>query len=399
MSQILKLTTRELGPFLKDMWTNHPQEPILLTGLTGCGKSAVTRKTAIELYKEEGYNDIRLAGKEPTDLIGAMVPVPFETSAPKKTRGRATSEQPELTGFSQTQNLITPGITTFFPPGDMPYQNVPGFQKEGVLCLDEFHQAPAPVLNLAYSLVYDRMAGQNKIREGWRIIAIGNLREERTFQEELPEPLRRRFTHVQLTHDLDSYIEFYLKDNPGEMIIPSFLRFSPGQLHEADPDGTGGFPCPGSWSRAGQYLKTGGDYAGHKIEGSVGSKTWALLSAFMQIMTDQNQKLPAAEALKNPEKLDVDPKNPGLAWAHATRISNHIREEVLKAKTEKEQVKIYGMGMNFFIHNIWKTNMEAGRLGVRMMRESLGDKGTELTGKDYDLLAKYLEFYGDVAMM
>jgi hypothetical protein len=395
----MTLKPSQLAPFLRDMWTNHPQEPVLLTGRTGLGKSAITKAVARSVFQDGGYQDIRLAGKEPTDLVGAMVPVNFEKKPARKTRSSKTAEEgTEKTAelfetASGANQFITPGITTFFPPADMPYENVPGFQKEGVLALDEFLQAPPSVLNLAYSLVYDRMAGQNKLREGWRLIAMGNLREEKTFQEEIPEPLRGRFTHVQLEQDLNDYINFYLEDIPGEFIIPAFLQFTPAALHEADPDGTGGFPCPRSWSRSGRYLQAKGDFVEAKVAGSIGEKTFATLSAFMQIMTDQNQKIPADKALQDPSKLDVNPANPGLAWAHATRIAGHVREQVLAGNH-----KVFGQGMKFFIHPIWKQNLETGRLGLRMMKESLGALGTELAAKDHNLLSEHITFYGSIAL-
>lgn len=363
---LFTLTPAQYADFLKDFWENNPEEVALVHGLSGIGKSEIAQGVAKKMFGDEGWADVRLATKEAPDLVGAMVP----------------------DAASQT--------TVYFPPDDMPYTSVPNFQDKGVLALDEIRQGTPSVLNASYSLVYDRFVGKHHIRDGWRIMGMCNTADEMTFQERLPEPLRARLCHIHLQANTDDYIAHYMRSMPGETTVPAFLSFEPGAFHSHDSEGEFGFPCPRTWSRAGKSMKTGGDFHRHKIAGYIGQETAARFLKFIDIIISENNKISAREALLNPEKLTLDPRQNELAWAHASRISSYVIQEINKGNGPE----VVPLMIKCFTHKSWTGSVkEIGRIGLSLIRTGCEDREeyNRILMSDRKSIQLFIKAYGDMA--
>jgi len=138
-------------------------EPLLLIGASGWGKSQIIAATSKELGFE--LVDLRLAQIPPEDIGG--IPV----------NDQGTSFKYLLPNWAKV--MLDNPYTTY------------------VLFLDEINQASASVLNAIYSIVLDRKVAGTYI-PNMRIAAAGNYDYESDYLTELPQPLVNRFIRLTM---------------------------------------------------------------------------------------------------------------------------------------------------------------------------------------------------------
>lgn len=358
------IPTSQYADFLIDMWTNHPTEVPLISGLSGVGKSEIAKQAATKMFGIDGWDDVRLATKEAPDIVGAMVPD------------------------------ATTRTTVYYPPDDMPFETVPGYQENGVLALDEMRQGTPSVLNACYSLVYDRFVGKHIVRKGWRIMAMCNTSTEMTYQERLPEPLRARLCHIRLEANKEDFVTHYMSRMPGEVTVPAFLNFEPGAFHAPDSKGEDGFPCPRTWVRAGNAMRVGGAFVSAKVAGYLGNHAGGKYLKFVQLILDENNKLSAEDALRNPNKLTLTPEQNELAWAHASRVASYVIQEI---NGGRGAIAVPLM-IDFFTHKNWDKIREIGRIGASLVRTGCTDPSAynQLLRQDVPRLTKFIKVYGEL---
>lgn len=125
----MKIKKVAVGPELKDLikLCFHADQPLLIEGDTGIGKSEVVMKTAQEMSIDCTVLDLTLM--EPVDLIGM----------PK----------------------VTDNYVTYVPPGTLPTGG------QGILFLDEINRAGKPMQNASLQLLSARRLNQYSLPKGW----------------------------------------------------------------------------------------------------------------------------------------------------------------------------------------------------------------------------------------
>lgn len=195
-------------------------DSIMQWGGPGIGKSQAVQQWNAE--KVEEYNkriaagekvkpwnpevcDVRLSMKEPVDMVGVPIPTKDEKG-----------------------NTVTVWATpSVWPKGD-------DFEG-GVIHLDEMNQGQAAILNAAFQLIQDRALGEYKVPKGYLIIGSANPSAYNSTVTEFSIPLSNRFSHFNITHDFDSWLN-YRMNNGGNLDVMTFLK-TQGQNMLFDEEG------------------------------------------------------------------------------------------------------------------------------------------------------------------
>ena len=241
------------------------QQPTMVWGSPGVGKSAVAMQVAEEL--DLHYVDVRALLIDPVDLRG----IPWRDD----------------------RNMTRWAPPTFLPPMD---------SEDGFLVnLEELPSAVPMVQAALYQLVHDRQVGEYTLPPGAALIACGNRESDRGVVHRMPTPLASRFIHLEVKVDIDSWIDWALKeDMPTDLVF--FLKFRPDLLQVFDPKSAEkAFPCPRTWEFAGKMLKAGNQGATSVdlavLRGAVGEGAAVEFAAYLAV----------AKTLPNPDSVFLDP--------------------------------------------------------------------------------------------
>ena len=201
--------------------------PIMIWGAPGLGKTRITEQIAVSKRLE--HKVFRICDKSPVEING--VPVPNETT------------------------------THWLPPDGLPKAG------RGILLIDEIVRAPFTMQGIAQQLIHERRTMSYGLPEGWFVFATGNRKSDRTGSFDMPADVANRFDHYSLVPDLESTLEYFVKQRVHEDLI-GFLRFRPELLHRADKDAVA-WPSPRTWfENAWPRLEAGRDIAPAVGEGA-----------------------------------------------------------------------------------------------------------------------------------
>ena len=172
------------------------------------------------------FIDVRLSQVDPTDLRG--VPV--------------YNQKTGIAEFKPFDEILP-------PDSDIP----------GVLMLDEFPQATELVQSAAYQLIHDRKIGNYTLPHNIIIIAAGNREEDGGVFFEMPPALKNRFDHIELSTDINSFIDYMYSNNYDENVI-AYLMFNKEQdrekIYDFKPEHMN-FPTFRSWEKACTKIRYG----------------------------------------------------------------------------------------------------------------------------------------------
>lgn len=272
------------------------QQPFMLHGSPGVGKSAIVRQVANELGIK--MIDLRLSQLDPVDLRG----VPSVDNKAKR--------------------------TTWNAPDFLPRDG------EGILFLDEINSAAQATQAAAYQLVLDRRLGDYVLPPGWAIAAAGNRTTDRAIVNQMSTALKNRFTHVDYDINNDDWSLWALKAGISPEVL-GFIRFRPQLLNEFEKRGDSeaerkrqarikdqnAFATPRSWEFLSKVVAEKPDPSiEHELySGIVGEGCAAEFLGFLRYYRD----LPNLDAiLMNPDKAK-DPKDfpPATMYALATGLA------------------------------------------------------------------------------
>lgn len=241
------------------------QQPTMVWGAPGVGKSAIASQVAAELGLT--YIDVRALLIDPVDLRG----IPWRDE----------------------RNMTRWAPPTFLPPMD----STDGF----LINLEELPSAVPMVQAALYQLVHDRAIGEYTLPPGAALIACGNRESDRGVVHRMPTPLASRFIHLEAKVDIDAWIDWALDaDMPMEVVF--FLKFRPKLLQQFDPrSAEKAFPCPRTWEFVGKMVKAGNQGANavdlSVLRGAVGEGAAVEFAAFLSIF----------KTLPNPDAVFHDP--------------------------------------------------------------------------------------------
>ena len=256
--------------------------PVMIWGPPGVGKSQIVAQVAEN--HGAALVDIRLSQMEPSDLRG----IPFKNGA--KVEWAIPAMLPEVAVHGEA----------------------------GLLFIDEITSAPPSVSAAAYQLILDRRLGEYRVPEHWAIVAAGNRQGDRGVTYNMPAPLANRFSHYEVSVNLDDWAVWAYRNRIDERII-AFLRFRPDLLFDFNPEHNPvAFPSPRSWEFSHRALHK---FAGHPqllqggLEACVGKAAGVELFAFIQSV----ENLPDIDAIARGESREC-PDEIDLQYAVATAL-------------------------------------------------------------------------------
>jgi ATPase family associated with various cellular activities (AAA) len=270
------------------------QQPVMIHGSPGVGKSQVVRQVADSL----GFQliDLRLSQLDPVDLRG----VPSINTKTRKT------------------NWNTPD---FLPD-----------KGEGIIFYDEMNAAPQATQAAAYQLILDRKLGDYKLPPGWAQVAAGNRATDRAIVNTMSTALKNRFAHLDFEVNNEDWCSWALNADIATQVI-SFLRFRPMLLNEFEARDKGkeeatrvaqlknsnAFATPRSWEAVSKVLeqKPNPNTEFEIYSGIVGEGAAIEFMGFLKY----EREVPNLDALLlNPKGTPV-PTNPATLYALATGLA------------------------------------------------------------------------------
>jgi len=256
--------------------------PVMIWGPAGVGKSQIVAQVAES--HDAAIVDIRLSQMEPSDLRG----IPFKSG--------------------QKVEWAIPAM--------LPDAAVHG--EAGILFIDEITSAPPSVSAAAYQLILDRRLGEYRVPDQWAIVAAGNRQGDRGVTYNMPAPLANRFSHYEVSVNLDDWAGWAYRNNIDERII-AFLRFRSDLLFDFNPEHNPvAFPSPRSWEFAHRALHKFADQPNlllGGLEACVGKAAGVELFAFIQSL----ENLPDIDAILRGESQQC-PDEVDLQFAVASAL-------------------------------------------------------------------------------
>lgn len=285
----------ELIPALKHMITE--QEPVMIWGPPGAGKSDLARQISKDLELE--LRDVRLGQMDVVDIRGFPVP--------------------DLE--KQVMRWLT---ADFLPP--MKIGNKPN-KTRGLLFFDELTSAPSAVQGTMYQLTLDRRIGEYVLPEGWSIICAGNRKSDRSVVHDMPAALANRLCHLTFDVDADDWQNWALANGIHEH-VRGFLRYRQNLLHNYDANAQA-WPSPRIWEKVARHAIDKGLPASTErsiIQGWVGEGAALEFHTYRQVYA----KLPEFDQIVKDPKNAPLPEGMDCKYAISTMIDSRITTKNIK---------------------------------------------------------------------
>ncbi len=251
--------------------------------------------------------------------------------------------------------------------------------KPVLLFFDEINTAVASNQVVAYEIALDRKMGGHPLPKGTAVIMAGNRVQDRGATYEMPMPLANRLIHIDITAEIDQYIEYGMEHNFHEGLL-AFLKTKPDMLEVAPSSGNWAFPTPRTWEMTSTILKDADknnidELITKKLVNSViGSGASAELFAYLRLKTelpDLDKILETGEPW-NHDRLDI-------LYFYVITLSSRLLKIINKSKDTSYTEKI-----DNYINAVDDLSTEMQALAVNCV---IGDKKVMLyMGKNRKLM-------------
>lgn len=127
---------------------------------------------------------------------------------------------------------------------------------KGIIYFDEFNQASKSVINATFNIILNHKVGDLPLPEGAIIVATMNPAQFNASVNQLPAPLKNRFTYLYIRKDLDAWIDWAMKNNINKDVI-TFLATNKRELlvdEKALENDEDTVATPRAWSVVSTYL-------------------------------------------------------------------------------------------------------------------------------------------------
>lgn len=282
--------------------TGKPTTPVMIWGQPGIGKSQIIRQVGKNTNRP--VIDIRLLLKDPADIGG----LPYFDPDSKEMRYARPAEFPQV--------------------GDI--------LENAIILMDELSSAPQTVQAAALGLVLERQVNDYKLPDTVMMVAAGNRSTDGTVHSSMPQPLRNRFHHVNLTLSSDDWLEWAMKSNVA-VEVQSFIKSSPEKLNQFDPKSKAvyAYATPRSWEFVSEeivkfnYLKSQGvelnDTDLHRrIASLVGEDMRAMFKAHF----DEANKLPDPYKVVHGKIKEAKIEKTSMKYACSLNVAYALREVI-----------------------------------------------------------------------
>ena len=317
-------------------------ENLLIKGAPGIGKTDIIKKALADI----GANLIisHPVTSDPTDYKG----LPFSFS-------KGGKQWAEFLAFGDLLKLINADELTYF-------------------FLDDLIQAPTSVQAAAMQLLQGGQINGHKISKHVRFIAATNRKQDRAGGTSIIEPVKSRFTIVELETNLEDWLTWYFESPYKDMVEPAaFLRYRPELLHQFKFDEKAAkesgkkaqaemenMPCPRTWEKLSNWLHKVSSSVEYEVyEGCIGEGAAAEFTGFLKIY----RNLPDPDLiLQNPKKAEI-PQDMATLYALCGALSHRANE--------KNMVKIVDYANRLSNKKEFNDGMARTEFSVFMIRDAV----------------------------
>ena len=348
MSETTKITTTigKAKNIIRAFLTSEGHNPLFLHSSPGLGKSAIVKQLAEELgYK---FIDVRLSMLAQSDVIG----IPY----------------------------VHDGEMLFSVPDWWPKDP----NGKYILFFDEISNAAIGTQHTAYRIILDRELRDGlRLPDGCKIIAAGNLKEDKTGAKQIAPALANRFTsHIYIRPSLQDFTDYAINANIHESVI-GFLNFNADALYRfSQKRDNDAFPTPRSWEQASQILRMDLDSESKSVllAGCVGQGTAIEFEAFLKYY----EKLPNFEEIMDGKiKFTVDTSDIGVIFAITSSIIVNMINNLDDEKRIKNLDKVLSQLPDDYQYMVYKSIKSAkGPLVLAKL--------SKITPETYKRVTKYV---------
>ena len=319
----------------------------MLWGGAGVGKSSIVAQVGAQL--DFIVKDIRLSTLSPVDVRG----IPYveqqqalSFDALESVNKMLQSQQDDTTTSAAVQQhlqqlqqqLQTADINArfrFIPPEFMPT----GDEKRPVLLFfDEINTSVPANQVVAYEIALDRKMGGHPLPAGTAVVMAGNRMKDRGATYEMPMPLANRLIHLEVTAEIDQFVEYGMQHAMHEGIL-AFLKTKPQMLEMTPTAGNWTFATPRTWEMCSEILKAAEAENSNEhdtkrlVNATIGAGAASEILSFIKLRTE----LPDLEHILNTgEQWTHDRRD--ILYFYVITLSNrllHSIEHTPKAANDK----------------------------------------------------------------
>jgi len=279
-----------------------PNISVLCFGDHGIGKSAAVKAIAKKMGVE--MRDVRLAGRDPGDIIGL----------PEKVK-------------TADGNHTVYNTPSWFPLDE---------NWDGIIHFDEFNRAHKDVRNGMFQIVYDKQLYETKLPAKARTYICSNYGEDYEVDELDPAFVDRFFVCV-FDPTVDEWLAWGREEGN---VHPSVLQFIAVNKSMLDGKAQKGFctPTRRSWDRLSQMLVSVGDTWKERVymfaAGCLGSETALLFDKYVK---EQYREVTGEEVVNNFDKVKWDEFKNDLGIM--TSITDNVVKYIKNKKMTDKQIE------------------------------------------------------------
>ncbi len=198
------------------------QEPVMVHGMPGIGKSDMMREIAKELGRP--LIDIRLALLESVDIKG----------------------YPYLKEMTNGEKALSFAMSEEFPTDA---------DSDAIIFFDEINAAMPSTQLAMYQMILDRAIGNYTLPKKVAMVAAGNREADKGGIFSMPKPLENRFVHVEFQPKFEDWASWAISSGQHPEIV-GYLAKNEQKLNTFDPQNSSrAFATPRSWAKASKLLK------------------------------------------------------------------------------------------------------------------------------------------------
>lgn len=152
------------------------------------------------------------------------------------------------------------GVTIYLAPQFLPTQQaiqMGMYPEKGILVLEEINRVPSDTVSVLYPLLLEKKINGHNIAEGWAIGVTMNPDTMNYLVNSLDDAMIDRFISIEVTAEIDDYIEYSLKNKPNDSVL-AYLQACPDMLlvvkKAADSTALSKYPTPRGWTKVQELL-------------------------------------------------------------------------------------------------------------------------------------------------
>ncbi|MDF2942165.1 MAG: hypothetical protein K0S01_1023 [Herbinix sp.] len=225
-------------------------------------------------------------------------------------------------------------VTVYLAPQFLPTRQailMGMYPEKGILVLEEINRVPSDTVSVLYPLLLEKKINGHHIAEGWTIGVTMNPDTMNYLVNSLDDAMIDRFISIEVSADIEDYINFSLKNNPNDDVL-AYLQACPDMLlvvkKAADSTALSKYPTPRGWTKVQELLNhciLEEKLMRELVAGIVGPQAAA---AFYGFCRDKDIRIPATKKLLENYSEVRDDIQKLLAKKHI-EILNYIIKKII----------------------------------------------------------------------